>query len=66
MNLGMVMVGEVKKRMRTIRVQKWQQKMYQNVRAAIRELLSLCALDVGTSGTAVVTVRWVLLADEGF
>jgi hypothetical protein len=61
----MVMVGEVKERMRTIRVQKWQQKMYQNVRAAIRELLSLCVLDVGTSGTAVVTVRWVLLTSEG-
>jgi hypothetical protein len=60
MSLVMVMVGEVKERMRMIWAQRWQLKMCQNVRAAIRELLSLCVLDVETSGTAAVTVRWAL------
>jgi hypothetical protein len=60
MSPEMVMVGEVEERMRMIRAQRWQLKMCQNVRAATRELLSLCVLDAETSGTAAVTVRWAL------
>lgn len=52
------MAGEVEERTRMIRAQRWQLKMCQNVRAATRELLSLCAPDAETSGTAAVTVRW--------